>query len=211
MITPINEKLHSLNESKYRMLEEKNACPEYREYRSNWERYPKERIVEKPLNLDIELTNKCNLQCVMCPATIYRYDNCGFMEESLYKHIIDEAAAENIPAIKLIWRGESMLHSKLITFIQYAKEKGIIDVLLNTNATLMTPEMSKKLIASGLDKIFFSFDSPYKEKYEAIRVGADYDTVLYNIKTFYERNSLHNDKSKELNNSHIITSIFFEI
>lgn len=31
------------------------------------------------------------------------------------------------------------------------------------------------------------------------------------IKTFYERNSLHNDKSKELNNSHIITSIFFEI
>lgn len=31
------------------------------------------------------------------------------------------------------------------------------------------------------------------------------------MKTFYERNSLHNDKSKELNNSHIITSIFFEI
>ena len=186
MIIPINEKLHSINEKKYRKLEEKNAVQGYWEYRKNWEKFPKEHIVEMPLNIDIELTNYCNLKCIMCPATIYKYRNKGYMREELYKKIIDEASLLKVPAVKLIWRGESLLHPKIIEFIKYAKSKGIIDVLLNTNATLLTKEMSEKLINAGLDKLFFSFDSPYKEKYEKIRKGAKYEKVVKNIRDFFE-------------------------
>lgn len=184
LITPVNEKLHSLYEEKYRVLEEKNAVHGYWEYRKNWKRYPKEHIVTMPLNIDIELTNCCNLKCTMCPSTIYGYPKKGYMNDQLYQKIVDEASALGVPAIKLIWRGESLLHPKIIDYIKYAKSKGIIDILLNTNATLLTPKISEELIKSGLDKLFFSFDSPYKEKYEAIRVGANFDIVLDNIMTF---------------------------
>ncbi len=184
MITPINEKLHALYEEKYRVLEKKNATNGYWEYRKNWKLYPENHTVTIPLNIDIELTNCCNLRCTMCPSTIYGYKKKGYMSEDLFKKIIDEASAIGVPAVKLIWRGESLLHPKLIDFIKYAKGKGIIDVLLNTNATLLTPKMSEQLIRSGLDKLFFSFDSPYKDKYEAIRIGADYNVVINNIITF---------------------------
>lgn len=194
MITPINEKLHSLYEEKYRVLEEKNAVKGYWEYRNNWVKYPENHIVTYPLNIDIELTNCCNLKCVMCPSTIYGYENKGYMSERLFTKIIDEASEIGVPAVKLIWRGESLLHPNIIDFIKYAKSKGIIDVLLNTNATLLTPEMSEQIIRSGLDKLYFSFDSPYKEKYESIRIGASFDDVLENIISFHNiRNRIGSD------------------
>lgn len=186
MTTPINEKLHSIEEDRYRILEEKNAVPGYWEYRKNWKKFPEEHIVSIPLNIDIELTNHCNLHCTMCPSTIYGYSDKGFMSEALYKKIVDDASSLGVPAIKLIWRGESLLHPQLIEFVAYAKKKGIIDVLLNTNATLLTPEISRGLIEAGLDKLFFSFDSPYQDQYEKIRIGANYHTVINNIKTFHE-------------------------
>ena len=44
---------------------------------------------------------------------------------NLYKKIVDEAAANNTFSIKLSWRGEPMLHPKLMEMIKYAKDKDI--------------------------------------------------------------------------------------
>jgi len=187
-VLPINEKLHALSRSRYDELEAANATPQYWKYREKWREYPKNNIVDIPLNLDIELTNVCNLKCVMCPRTVFSLGEggTGFIASDLYRKIIDDASELGVPAIKLVWRGESTMHPEIIPFIKYAKNKGIIDVLLNTNATLLDDELSQLLIDSGLDKIFFSFDSPYKEKYESIRVGANFDIVLDNIKRFMQ-------------------------
>ena len=68
--------------------------------------------------------------------------------------------------------------------IKYAKEKGVVDVMFNTNGSLLTEEISKKLFKSGLDKLFISFDSPFKERYDKIRVGTKFEIVLENVKTF---------------------------
>ena len=68
--------------------------------------------------------------------------------------------------------------------IKYAKEAGVCDVMFNTNASLLTEKKAVEIIKSGLDKLFFSFDSPYREQYNKIRVKGDYDKVLNNIKNF---------------------------
>lgn len=69
-----------------------------------------------------------------------------------------------------------------MTWLGTQKEKGIIDVLINTNAVLLDEKLIRELILAGLDKLLFSFDSPIKEDYEKIRVGANFDNVLENIK-----------------------------
>jgi hypothetical protein len=56
--------------------------------------------------------------------------------------------------------------------------------MLNTNAVALTAKLSRELLTAGLTDIFFSFDSPYREDYEAIRVGASYHKVLDNIANF---------------------------
>ena len=52
--------------------------------------------------------------------------------------LIDQAADLQIPSIKFNWRGEPLLHPKLPKFIEYAKKKGILDTIINTNATTLS-------------------------------------------------------------------------
>lgn len=159
----------------------------YWEYRKKWVDNPKNHVVDNaPLNLDIELTSVCNLRCPMCARTIYMEKGLsgltqGFMSFELYKKVIGEAASLGVHAVKLIWRGEPTLHKELPEFVKYAKDKGILDVLINTNALLLTEELSVKLIEAGLDKIIFSLDSANEETYKKIRVGSDFNTVVGNI------------------------------
>jgi len=66
---------------------------------------------------------------------------------------------------------------------------------LNTNATTLTPALSERLVKSGLDFIFFSFDDVSPEQFEIYRAGAKYDKVFENIRTFFEiRDRLGSEK-----------------
>ncbi|QCH26959.1 radical SAM/SPASM domain-containing protein [Clostridium tyrobutyricum] len=169
---------------------EKNKSERYKEYRRKWSENPKNFIVEDaPLHLDIEPTNACNLKCPMCPRTVIVNDDIrsknftvGIMEFYTFKKIIDEAVQIGVYSIKLNWLGEPLVHPQIVDMVRYAKQKGIIDVMFNTNAALLNEELSKQLIEAGIDKIFFSFDSPFKEKYEQIRVGAKFEDTFNNIK-----------------------------
>lgn len=185
---PVNPTYHEvINENAKKW--ENNKSSKYKEYRKKWLENPKKFIVEDaPLHLDIEPTNACNLKCPMCPRTALINDKeknekfkIGLMDITTYKKIIDEAVEIGVYSIKLNWLGEPLVHPQIVEMVKYAKEKGIIDVMFNTNAALLSKDIAKKLIEAGLDKIFFSFDSPSKEKYESIRIGANYEETLNNI------------------------------
>ena len=94
----------------------------------------------------------------------------------------------NIPSIKLNWRGEPLLNPHLSEIISYAKSSGIVDVIINTNATHLTEKKSIELIQSGLDYIIFSFDGGTKETYESNRVSRfkpnTFESVVANIRRF---------------------------
>lgn len=55
------------------------------------------------------------------------------MDFELYKKIIDEGAEKGLKAVKLNYGGEPFLYPYLVDAIHYAKEKGILDVRMNTN------------------------------------------------------------------------------
>ena len=103
----------------------------------------------------------------------------GTMEMSLYRKIIDEARAFAFD-INLAHRGESLLHPHLIEAIRYAKSQGLY-TRLHTNGSLLTEDLSREIIASGLDRLSFSFDGFTKEAYEGIRRGGDFDKTIGNI------------------------------
>jgi len=187
---PINQGFYPQESGKVERFES-TLTTEYWEYRQKWVDYPKHNIVgDFPINVDFEVTNACNLKCTMCPRTNMikkgTFYEIGQISLETYKRIVDEGVPLGLCAVKHNFMGEPLMHPQLVDMIRYSKQAGVLDVMFNTNATLLTEEKSRELIESGLDKIFFSFDSPYKEKYEAIRIGADYDEVLNNIKRFGE-------------------------
>ncbi|MEX0764802.1 MAG: radical SAM protein [Nitrosopumilaceae archaeon] len=167
----------------------KYRSPEYWEYRRKWSEYPKRMYVSDfPLNLDIETTNICNLACPMCSRTIQindgTYVDIGTMSMDIYKKIIDEGAENGLCAVKLNYLGEPLADRYIVDRIKYAKARGIIEVMFNTNASLLTEEKSIQLLEAGLDSIFFSVDGILPETFNKIRIGTDYETVVTNIKNF---------------------------
>lgn len=164
---------------------------EYFEYRKNWAKFPQEHIISKfPLNLDIETTDLCNLKCPMCARTIKDSDKehhlvkSRYIDREAYIDIIDQAVEYGVKAIKLQYLGEPLLHKDIVFQVEYAKQKGILDVMFNTNAVLLTPELSKQLLEAGIDKVFVSFDAVNPKLYEQQRVGTSIGKVIDNIYEF---------------------------
>jgi len=180
------------NISKY---EENVASDAYREYRKKWLENPKNLILEgRPLHIDIDPTNFCNLKCTMCSRTVLKIhegENLKYMDFELFKSIVDEAKKLGVPSVKFGILTEPLLHPRFVDMVQYVSDMGFEDIGVVTNGTLLTEDLAEKLIKAGLIKINISFDSPIKETYEAIRVGANFDKVIGNIRNLIEiRNKL---------------------
>lgn len=135
-----------------------------------------------PLVAWIEPTNVCNLRCIMCPNSIITQDNPGFMDLELYKRIIDEGKGY-LSSVVLCLAGEPFLNKNLPEMVEYAKKNGI-GTMISTNGTVLSEDLSSKVIKAGLDWINFSFDGCTKEIYENIRKGADFDKTINNIVGF---------------------------
>ena len=93
------------------------------------------------------------------------------MSQNLFENIVDQAVDMGVPSIKLNYRGEPLMHPKLYKMIEYAKKKGIIETIINTNATHLSGKISRRLIDAGLDFMIYSFDGGTKETYEKMRPG----------------------------------------
>ena len=52
--------------------------------------------------------------------------------------------------------GEPLLHKDIFRMIEYAKNKGVNYVVMNTNGTLLTDKMINRIVDSKLDIIRFS-------------------------------------------------------
>ena len=177
---------------------EKILGERFLKYRKLWINQPDEWIVNfndsdlvkdqyKPLCLDLELAAICDLACPYCFRQTYVTPD-KVMPKKLAFELIDQASDMEIPSIKFNWRGEPLLNPHIHEIIAYAKKKGIIDTIINTNATQLTREMSIKLIDAGLDHIIYSFDGGTKKTYEKNRIGRFkqnyFEDVYKNIRQF---------------------------
>jgi len=149
-----------------------------------------------PVEVLAETTAFCNLQCVMCPQKTLTRPK-GEMSFEIFKKIVDEIASVN-PSTRLWFAimGEALLlKDKFVTMVRYAKEKGIVSTNLNTNACLLTPELSDMLIDAGLDEIIIGLDAFTGETYKKIRIGGDFEKTLSNIMYLIDaKKRKHSDK-----------------
>lgn len=143
-----------------------------------------------PKDISIETTAYCNLKCILCPHSSLKREK-GNMSMDIFKKIIDETMfVSPKTGIWLAIMGEPLMQSNsLVHMIKYAKYKGIESVNLNTNAMLLNTQISKDLVASGLNKIFISIDGFKSATYESIRIGGNYNILINNIDDFLTINN----------------------
>lgn len=134
-----------------------------------------------PVEITIELTNCCNLDCIYCPHSKMKRKQ-GFMNVSLFKKIVNEISGF-VEAVDLDLMGESTLHPKIFEMIQYCK-KASLKTLLCSNMTKVDAIAAKRLYDSGLDVLVMGIDGVQKDTYESIRRGATFEQTKENIDAF---------------------------
>jgi molybdenum cofactor biosynthesis enzyme MoaA len=72
---------------------------------------------------------------------------------------------------------------QLVEKVRYAKAKGIAEVGMISNGSLITEDLARGMIEAGLDAINISVDAAGKDVFEKTRLHLNYDTVIGNVRT----------------------------
>jgi len=131
----------------------------------------------------IDTISFCNLRCSMCCHKDMTRKK-GKMRTEVFQKIINEISSVNKDTrVWMVFFGEALLLKKTTLFpmIKYAKDKGLTDVVLNSNANLLDETAAMGLIESGLDAIYVGIDAFKEETYKKLRVGGDYHMVVNNV------------------------------
>jgi MoaA/NifB/PqqE/SkfB family radical SAM enzyme len=140
------------------------------------------RFAPYPSYIEVEVTTRCNLRCVMCEHTYWNEPPRDMSFEE-FKGIIDQ-----FPALKWIGLtgiGESFMNRDFMKMLEYVKKKGVF-VELFDNLYLVDEKTSEKLIDLGVDKLLMSIDAATAQTYEKIREGSRFDRVIKHVRNLYE-------------------------
>ncbi len=105
----------------------------------------------------------------------------GIMDMALFTKVVDECAELGIEHVRMHNYGEPFVDRQLVDKVRYAKQRGIPQVGMISNGSLITEAAARGMIEAGLDAINISVDASGKETFEKTRVGLKYDKVIGNV------------------------------
>ena len=152
-----------------------------------------EKDIPYPTTIMLELTNRCNLRCTMCPR-VHDYGRdmeLGDMDIELAKQIIDECYPY-LQSIGLTGMGETLFARNLLEVAKYVKsKKSTIVTSLSTNANI--PDFIEKISAvlPYVDTVQVSIDG-VGSVYDSIRVGGTFEPFDANVRKLADLASKNN-------------------
>ncbi|KPA15159.1 radical SAM protein [Candidatus Magnetomorum sp. HK-1] len=149
--------------------------------RIQWKYYPKKIVPQFPLNIDIEVSSKCQIKCDHCFRQYMDIKEDDFMPLDMYKKIIKESGSKGLFTLKFSMRGEPLLHPDIVEMVSFAKDQGVKEVWINTNGGPITENLAHGIISAGVDWITMSFDGLGK-MYESVRYPLKYEESLKKLK-----------------------------
>ncbi|WP_373600020.1 radical SAM/SPASM domain-containing protein [Paraclostridium bifermentans] len=165
--------------------------------------YVKDRIklgealpISTPYRLTISPIQLCNFKCFYCTHSLDREEvkKTGFKFSTMkYEEFVELADQfrefpEKIKLIVFSGMGEPLLNKDFPKMVKYLKDNDLAErVEVYTNASLLSEEITHKLVDAGLDSLKISIQGLNSDKYkEVCGFDLDYDKFMKNIKYFYE-------------------------
>lgn len=166
--------------------------------------------VSIPINeLQILITNKCNLYCTMCHACFPEYSNHTYNNEppfemslEQYKKVLNASPVEKLKSMVIksntikakapkgivFSSAESLLNRDIYKIIRYTKRVfPDTTIRIISNGTIPLKKNDRDII-QYINQIGFSVDGCTAETFEKIRTPAKFDHVIRNIKGYIEAN-----------------------
>jgi len=108
----------------------------------------------KPRQVQIEITNRCNMDCPMCPREVLDIE-LEHMDWDRFVTVVGKLTErENIT---LTGWGEPFLHPRIFDMVAFCKERGH-RVAITSNGLFSKEGIVDKILGSGIDELTFSID-----------------------------------------------------
>ena len=127
------------------------------------------------VSVDIELTNQCDTECLMCPRE-YLSRPKGMMSDDVFKIVSDKYVREG-SLITFSGMGDPLSHPRVFEWISDIRSKNS-DVGIVINPASLNEEVSQKLIEARPNSITISFPSIQKEVFEKLCPTVLFDDAL---------------------------------
>ena len=134
-----------------------------------------------PLNIQWDLTNQCNLNCVFCFYHLYPltdWDRKATMDTTLVMELLGEVSRMGVRSIEWTGGGEPTLHKDWRAIFTRAATLGFEQALV-TNGTLLKP--GDMPLLAGFEWVRFSVDAATAETYVRTKGGDYFQKVIDNI------------------------------
>lgn len=151
--------------------------------------YVNRKIIPKSNKVDvqtmvIEVTNKCNADCLMCNRQGLTHKLETLTNEN-FERILKICLNEKIKSIALAGYGEPLLDKQILHRMKRVLELGFNLKGITTNGSLLTEKITNDIFEINcLPEIAFSVDAYSENTYKLVDRGLDYHRVIENIQRF---------------------------
>lgn len=140
-----------------------------------------------PQRFVFEMTNACNLNCVMCGRNAKHFKPAYFNMNWLKKL---EHTAQNVEEVTLMGWGEPTMHSQFIDFLKWADELNFRKYFCTNGLKL--GELMPAIFEYNVDVIAISIDGASDEKNREIRRGSNFNIIIDYLKNIIEEKKRQN-------------------
>ncbi len=140
------------------------------------------RMESMPWSVQLEVTTKCNLACIMCARDKY-HGRGSHLEDDILEPVLRDLVpiAQDIIVSSF---GEPLLYPGIGRLFGEIDPASGLKLGFFTNFLLLDEEMAEHIVDSGVAYINASIDGASKETYETIRRGGQWETLIEKIELF---------------------------
>ena len=147
----------------------------------------KSQLQSLPRRLVLELTNRCNLNCLMCGRNSAQFIPTEFQLPWLQ---IFEPIIDYVEEVTLMGWGEPTIHPQFPQFLHWANQHGLRKYFCTNGMRL--DALFPTIIEEHADIIAVSLDGATAESNAAIRKGSDLNKITQSLQTLTNYKSQHN-------------------
>jgi AdoMet-dependent heme synthase len=141
--------------------------------------------LSKPRLIFWEVTKGCNLRCIHCRATATELSSPTDLPTARALDIISQIAAYASP-ILVLSGGEPLYRRDIFQLARFATDKGL-RVALATNGTMVTKELARRIVDSGVKRVSISLDGADSLTHDTFRgIPGAFDAAVYGLRNLKE-------------------------
>ena len=132
----------------------------------------------RPLVAELFLTENCNLRCISCGC--WRETTRGELSTEEWQDVLLQLAELRIHKANFTG-GEPLIRRDAVELMRFARDCGITNLHLNTNAIRLTDQRREAILDAGVASFNISVDAPSAAEHDRIRgrTGAFETTVRH--------------------------------